>query len=132
MRLYLTIKRTFDFVLSLFAIFLLSPFLLVFTLLIKLSSRGPVLFKQVRIGKNKVHFESRWWRENGKDVLDDNKRISLTASWDKLYIKNKRWREAYEPIKKWEEQNNPCINCTIKKYYPDSPMVKEYNKLLGS
>ncbi|HCT63606.1 MAG TPA: lipid carrier--UDP-N-acetylgalactosaminyltransferase [Erysipelotrichaceae bacterium] len=57
MRLYLTIKRTFDFVLSLFAIFLLSPFFLVFTLLIKLSSRGPVLFKQERIGRNKVHFD---------------------------------------------------------------------------
>lgn len=56
MRLYLTIKRTFDFVLSLFAIFLLSPFLLVFTLLIKLSSRGPVLFRQERIGKDKIHF----------------------------------------------------------------------------
>ena len=56
MRLYLTVKRTFDFVLSLFAIFLLSPFLLAFTLLIKLSSRGPVLFRQERIGKDKVHF----------------------------------------------------------------------------
>ena len=56
MRLYLTIKRTFDFALSLFAIFLLSPFLLVFTLLIKLSSRGPVLFRQERIGKDKIHF----------------------------------------------------------------------------
>lgn len=56
MRLYLTIKRTFDFVLSLFAILLLSPVFLVVTLLIKLSSRGPVLFKQERIGKNKVHF----------------------------------------------------------------------------
>ena len=43
-------KRTLDLVVSLTVIILLSPLFLFATVLIKLVSPGPVLFKQVRIG----------------------------------------------------------------------------------
>ncbi len=45
-------KRVFDFVLSSVGLFLLSPFLMLIAAIIKLTSPGPVLFKQTRIGKN--------------------------------------------------------------------------------
>ncbi|GER67963.1 UDP-phosphate galactose phosphotransferase [Weizmannia acidilactici] len=51
-----TIKRIIDFILSLVALILLSPFFLLIALVIKLDSRGPVFFKQKRVGKNKEHF----------------------------------------------------------------------------
>lgn len=54
--MYQVIKRTFDFLLSLFMVILLSPILLVLALSIKLDSRGPVFFKQSRVGKNKKLF----------------------------------------------------------------------------
>ena len=50
------IKRIIDFILSLVAIVILSPFLLLIAILIKLDSEGPVLFKQKRIGMHKTHF----------------------------------------------------------------------------
>ena len=50
---YLKIKRILDFVISILGIVILSPVFLVIILLIKLDSRGPVLFKQRRIGINK-------------------------------------------------------------------------------
>lgn len=50
------IKRIIDFILSLVAIVIFSPFLLLIAILIKLDSEGPVLFKQKRIGMNKTHF----------------------------------------------------------------------------
>ncbi|HAA03761.1 MAG TPA: UDP-phosphate galactose phosphotransferase [Syntrophobacteraceae bacterium] len=44
-------KRSLDIVGSLFCLLLFSPFFLIFSLLIKLTSKGPVLFKQERIGQ---------------------------------------------------------------------------------
>src|SRR5699024_10167874 len=46
------LKRTIDFVLSFLAIILLSPLLLIIALWIKLDSKGPVIFKQNRLGLN--------------------------------------------------------------------------------
>ena len=43
-------KRTIDLIASLFLIVVLSPLLLVIAIIIKLGSRGPVLFKQKRLG----------------------------------------------------------------------------------
>jgi exopolysaccharide biosynthesis polyprenyl glycosylphosphotransferase len=50
-------KRLFDVVVASAALCLLSPLFLVIAVLIKLDSRGPVLFRQVRIGKNGREFE---------------------------------------------------------------------------
>lgn len=47
---YLVMKRMIDWVFSLFFIILLSPFWIVFAVLIKWDSKGPVIFKQKRVG----------------------------------------------------------------------------------
>jgi exopolysaccharide biosynthesis polyprenyl glycosylphosphotransferase len=46
----LTIKKIMDISISLFLIIILSPFLLLITLLVKYSSPGPIVFKQKRVG----------------------------------------------------------------------------------
>lgn len=51
------IKRTIDVIGSLAAIVFLSPLLLVIAALIKLTSRGPVLFRQQRLGQYGKPFE---------------------------------------------------------------------------
>lgn len=48
--LYLSFKRLFDFFASLFLIILFLPFMAGIYLLIKLTSKGPAIFKQKRIG----------------------------------------------------------------------------------
>ncbi|WP_123054305.1 sugar transferase [Clostridium sp. JN-1] len=50
------LKRCIDFVLSLIGIIILSPVFLILSIWIKLDSKGPVIFKQVRIGKNGKEF----------------------------------------------------------------------------
>ena len=54
--MYKFFKRTLDIVLSFIGMIALSPFFLLLVLAIKLDSKGPVLFKQKRIGLHKKHF----------------------------------------------------------------------------
>lgn len=50
------LKRGIDFLLSLVGIIVLSPIFLILCIAIKIDSKGPVIFKQKRVGKNKSHF----------------------------------------------------------------------------
>jgi exopolysaccharide biosynthesis polyprenyl glycosylphosphotransferase len=50
--LFLFIKRTMDFILSLIAFVVTAPFVLLFIILIKIDSPGPALFIQERVGLN--------------------------------------------------------------------------------
>jgi exopolysaccharide biosynthesis polyprenyl glycosylphosphotransferase len=49
---YTVVKRTFDVVAATLGLILLSPLLLAIAGLVKFSSRGPVLFRQERIGRH--------------------------------------------------------------------------------
>lgn len=53
---YLPFKRFLDIFLSFLTIVIFSPLYLIIAILVKCSSKGPVLFKQKRIGKNKKEF----------------------------------------------------------------------------
>lgn len=52
----LILKRIFDFVSSLLGILLLSPLFLFIAIAIKATSKGPVIFKQRRLGKKGKEF----------------------------------------------------------------------------
>ena len=69
--MYQYVKRFIDIVLSLCAIIVLSPVLCVLAVLIKLDSKGPVLFRQKRVGKGKTHFEILKFRTMYADVPKD-------------------------------------------------------------
>ena len=66
----LGIKRFFDTSISLTALILLSPIMLIIAILIKLSSKGPVLYKQIRIGKNGKPFE--FYKFRSMRVVEDD------------------------------------------------------------
>ena len=51
-RIYPSIKRFVETILALILLLLLSPLLLLFSAAIRLNSPGPVVFRQVRIGKD--------------------------------------------------------------------------------
>lgn len=53
---YLKVKRILDITLSTAGIIILSPIYLGLVVAIKLDSKGPVLFKQKRVGIHKTHF----------------------------------------------------------------------------
>jgi O-antigen biosynthesis protein WbqP len=50
------VKRPIDFLLSLIALTLLLPFFVLIGILIKLDSKGPLFFKQLRLGKDEKEF----------------------------------------------------------------------------
>ena len=65
------LKRIIDVVLSLCGIIVLSPVLLLIALWIKLDSKGPVFFRQKRVGKGKTHFSILKFRTMYADTPSD-------------------------------------------------------------
>lgn len=49
-------KRIIDFTLSFIGLIILSPVFIILCIWIKLDSKGPIFFKQKRVGKNKSYF----------------------------------------------------------------------------
>jgi O-antigen biosynthesis protein WbqP len=54
--MYPIIKRSMDIILSSVALLILWPLYLLITVLIKVDTKGPIFFKQKRVGKDKKHF----------------------------------------------------------------------------
>jgi len=65
------VKRMIDIVLSGLGIIVLSPILLILVVAIKLDSKGPVLFKQKRVGIHKSHFNILKFRTMRIDTPKD-------------------------------------------------------------
>ena len=65
------IKRAIDIILSGLGIIILSPILLILVVAIKLDSKGPVLFKQKRVGIHKSHFNILKFRTMRIDTPKD-------------------------------------------------------------
>jgi lipopolysaccharide/colanic/teichoic acid biosynthesis glycosyltransferase len=51
------IKRNFDLIVSIVSIFILFPFWLIIAVVIKLESKGPILYKHTRVGLNGEEFQ---------------------------------------------------------------------------
>lgn len=88
------IKRSIDVLVSILAIFILSPLYVINTIMVRRSSKGPILYKQERIGLNGVPFYILKFRSmytdseiNGPALSSDNdQRIT---PWGKVM---RKWR----------------------------------------
>lgn len=70
----IVIKRVVDIIGSLFGIILLSPILLIIALLVKLTSRGPIIFKQERVGMQGKPFHMYKFRSMVQQTEADEKK----------------------------------------------------------
>ena len=78
---YLIIKRIADIVLSLIAIVILSPVMIITAICIKAEDHGPALYKQVRLTKDGKEFEIYKFRSMRTDAEKDGvARLSTGAS----------------------------------------------------
>ena len=75
---YMAIKSALDFLISLFALMFLAVPMLILALIIKLDDRGPVFFKQKRIGKDQKHFMMLKFRTMRTDTPKDTATHLLT------------------------------------------------------
>jgi len=88
------IKRAFDIIFSLFFIILFSPLYILIALIIKLTSKGPIIYKHKRIGKDGKIIEIYKFRtmyENADKILEDllKKDENLKKEWERNYkLKN--------------------------------------------
>ncbi|HZZ72778.1 MAG TPA: sugar transferase [Pirellulales bacterium] len=73
-------KRAFDIVCSLLGLLILAPVLLVVAVLVKLSSRGPIFYRQQRVGRDFVPFGIYKFRS--MVVNADRQGVLLTAGRD--------------------------------------------------
>lgn len=73
-------KRLLEVVLCSIVFLITSPFFLLFALLVKLTSKGPVFFKQERVGKDMKPFYILKFRTMVADA--DKKGVQLTTSND--------------------------------------------------
>ncbi len=69
--MYRSIKRGIDIVLSFVGLVILSPLFLLLILAVRLDSRGPVLFRQKRVGIHKSHFNILKFRTMRTDTPKD-------------------------------------------------------------
>lgn len=65
------IKRLLDIILSLVSLILLFPFYLILIIVIKIDSKGPILFRQKRVGKDKTIFDIQKLRTMRMDTPHD-------------------------------------------------------------
>jgi exopolysaccharide biosynthesis polyprenyl glycosylphosphotransferase len=71
----LTMKRVTDIVISVFALVILAPIIILISVLIKISSPGPILFSQMRIGKYGKEFKFYKFRSMKVTDEKDEERI---------------------------------------------------------
>ena len=69
-------KRAFDLVVSLVALVVFAPLMLVVAILIKLESRGPIFFRQVRVGEGNRQFLILKFRSMRLENADSDGKVS--------------------------------------------------------
>lgn len=68
--------RFLDFLLSLIGLIILLPFMLIIGILVKISSKGPVLFVQQRVGRHNKDFAFYKFRTM---TVSNNEQLQITA-----------------------------------------------------
>ena len=70
------VKRSFDYLFSLLAIILLSPFMILTAIAVKLSSSGSIIYKQERIGQYGKKFNIYKFRSMYEDAEKEGPKLS--------------------------------------------------------
>lgn len=85
-KFYFFIKRSFDIVMSLIAIIILALPMLIEAICVKCSSKGPVIFKDKRVGKNKKAinvYKFRSMYEDAETNIDKYLSKEQKEIWDR-------------------------------------------------
>ena len=81
---YFIVKRSMDILVGTLGLILLSPLLLVVIVMIKLDSRGPIFFSQIRVGKNGKLFKIHKFRTMVADAEEKTGPVWATENDPRL------------------------------------------------
>ena len=109
------IKRALDIVLSLTALIVLSPILLLIALCVKLTSPGPVLYIDQRIGRNNKLFAFPKFRSMviNADTIRANVLGSPDESMPDRYARDPRITNFGRFIRRWSLDELPQLWCVL-------------------
>jgi len=88
------IKRVFDFCSSLIALIILSPIFLIISIIIVFDSKGPIFYKQTRVGKNNVDF--KLYKFRSMYVNADRQGLLTVGERDSRITKIGYWLRKYK------------------------------------
>jgi len=94
-RVYALAKRFIDIALSVIAMIVLSPLYLAAAILIKLTSKGPVIFKQIRVGRDGEPFEIFKFRTMNVDAEKETGAVWATENDPRLIPAGKFLRKTH-------------------------------------
>lgn len=109
------VKRLFDAIFSFTALLVLSPFLVIIALIIKSTSKGPVLYVDKRVGKDGQDFVFPKFRSMYQG--SDEKRLEVlgrpdSEMWDR-YKKDPRITPFGRFIRRWSIDELPQFWCVL-------------------
>lgn len=87
-------KRIFDVVFAILCLILFSPLLILIAIVIKLDSKGPVIFKQIRVGRNMKDFHLIKFRT--MKVVQSNNSLLTIGNHDNRITKIGYWLRKYK------------------------------------
>jgi len=128
-------KRLLDLILSIVGILIISPFLVVIALVIKLSDRGSVLYFQKRIGQNNKEFTVYKFRTMFEGSHEQRAKIMAETNKDPRLAKDPQDPRVTKPglfLRRWSIDEIPQIINVIKGEMslvgPRPPLAEEVNK----
>jgi exopolysaccharide biosynthesis polyprenyl glycosylphosphotransferase len=86
-------KRMFDIIIASLALIIISPFLVIIALIIRIDTPGPAIYSQIRIGKNGKPFKFYKFRSMILGSDGDFNRADKAAFFIKNTIKNRNSRK---------------------------------------
>lgn len=87
-------KRIFDVVFATLCLVLFSPILILIAILIKLDSKGPIIFKQIRVGRNMKDFHLAKFRT--MYVIQGNNSLLTIGNRDNRITRIGYWLRKYK------------------------------------
>jgi exopolysaccharide biosynthesis polyprenyl glycosylphosphotransferase len=115
----IVLKRVIDIVVSLVALILLSPILVIIAIAIKLDSSGPVFFSQNRVGFKRKMFKMHKFRTMHQDAEERIKELE-----DENEVKGAAFKMANDP-------RTTRVGKTLRKFSLDE-LPQFFNVLLGN
>lgn len=112
-----TVKRTTDIISAIVGLVLTSPLWIIIPVLIKLTSKGPVFYSQIRVGVNRRKENRRFMQE--ADVEDSRKRERRRVDYCGTTFKLFKFRTMITDAEKnsgpvWAEKNDPRVTAIGK------------------
>lgn len=93
-RVQLILKRSFDIIISVIGLLFLVPIFLIIAIVIKIDSKGPVFFKQIRVGKNGREFKIFKFRTMKENA--EKKGMQITINGDSRITKSGYFLRKYK------------------------------------